>query len=40
MKNMRTMTFNENLKTTIGKDREAFYQEAGAYLLKNWQRLR
>ena len=35
----KTANFNENLKTTIGKDREAFYQEAGAYLLKNWQRL-
>jgi len=40
MKNMKdTETFNDNLKKTIGKDREAFYQEAGAYLLKNWQRL-
>ena len=35
----KSPNFNENLKTTIGKDREAFYQEAGAYLLKNWQRL-
>jgi hypothetical protein len=35
----KTQNFNENLKATIGKDREAFYQEAGAYLLKNWQRL-
>jgi hypothetical protein len=34
-----TANYNENLKATIGKDREAFYQEAGAYLLKNWQRL-
>ena len=40
LKNMKsTENFNENLKATIGKDREAFYQEAGAYLLKNWQRL-
>jgi hypothetical protein len=35
----KTPNYNENLKTTIGKDRDAFYQEAGAYLLKNWQRL-
>jgi hypothetical protein len=40
LKNMpSSANFNENLKATIGKDREAFYQEAGAYLLKNWQRL-
>jgi hypothetical protein len=31
--------FNENLRATIGKDREAFYKEAGEYLLKNWKRL-
>lgn len=31
--------FNDNLKAIIGKDREAFYQEAGVYLLKNWQRV-
>jgi hypothetical protein len=35
----KTANFNENLKTTIGKDRESFYLEAGAYLLKNWKRL-
>jgi hypothetical protein len=35
----KTEDFNANLKATIGKDREAFYQEAGEYLLKNWQRL-
>lgn len=40
LRNMPKATnFNDNLKTTIGKDREVFYQEAGAYLLKNWQRL-
>ena len=35
----KTSNFNENLKMTIGMDREAFYKEAGTYLLKNWQRI-
>jgi hypothetical protein len=35
----KTEDFNENLKTTIGKDKDAFYREAGEYLLKTWKRL-
>jgi len=35
----KTDDFNENLKTTIGKDKDAFYREAGEYLLKTWKRL-
>jgi hypothetical protein len=40
LRNMpKSNNFNENLKVTIGKDKQAFYQEAGAYLLKNWKRI-
>jgi hypothetical protein len=40
MRNMKdTDTFNDNMKKTIGKDKEAFYQEAAVYLLKTWKRL-
>jgi hypothetical protein len=35
----RTDNFNLNLQATIGKSREAFYQEAGAYLFATWNRL-
>ncbi len=40
MRNMKdTDTFNDNMKKTIGKDKEAFYQEAAVYLIKTWKRL-
>ena len=40
LRNMpKSNNFNENIKDTIGKDKQAFYQEAGAYLLKNWKRI-
>jgi len=35
----KTQNFNENLKTTIGLDRDSFYREAGRYLLDTWKRL-
>jgi hypothetical protein len=35
----KTENFNENLKKTIGKDRDAFYKEAAPYLLATWKRL-
>ena len=35
----KTANFNESLKLTIGKDRKAFYAEAGEYLFANWQRV-
>jgi hypothetical protein len=35
----KTQNFNENLKTTIGLDRDSFYREAGKYLLDTWKRL-
>jgi hypothetical protein len=35
----RTENFNLNLQATIGKNREAFYQEAGVYLFATWKRL-
>ena len=35
----KTANFNESLKLTIGKDRKAFYAEAGEYLFVNWQRV-
>lgn len=34
-----TDNFNANLKKTIGKDRDQFYQEAAPYLLTVWNRL-
>jgi hypothetical protein len=40
MRNMKdTDTFNDNIKKTIGKDKEAFYQDAAVYLYKTWKRL-
>lgn len=40
LKNLsKTANFNESLKLTIGKDRKAFYAEAGEYLFVNWQRV-
>ena len=40
LKNMpKAANFNDNLKKVVGTDREGFYKEAGAYLLKNWKRL-
>ena len=40
LRNMpKANNFNENLKAIIGKDKQAFYQEAGTYLLKNWKRI-
>ena len=35
----RTENFNLNLQATIGKSREAFYEEAGVYLFATWKRL-
>jgi hypothetical protein len=34
-----TDNFNANLKKTIGKDRDQFYQEAAPYFLSVWKRL-
>lgn len=40
MKNIPlTENFNENLKKTIGIDREAFYEAAAPYMLATWKRL-
>ena len=40
MKNIPlTENFNENLKKTIGIDREAFYEAAAPYILATWKRL-
>lgn len=35
----KTENFSENLKKTIGKDRNQFYKEAAPYLLASWKRL-
>ena len=35
----KTSNFNENLRLTIGKDKAAFYGEAGEYLFAQWSRL-
>lgn len=35
----KTDNFNENLKRTIGKDRDQFYKEAAPYFLSSWKRL-
>lgn len=40
LKNVRTAeNFDENLKSTIGKDRDSFYLEAADYVLRTWKRL-
>ena len=35
----KTANFNENLKTTIGIDKQTFYRNAAPYLLSVWNRL-
>jgi len=35
----KTDNFNENLKTTIGIDKQTFYKEAAPYFLSVWKRL-
>ena len=40
MKNVPlTDSFDENLKKTIGLDREEFYEAAAPYMLATWKRL-
>ena len=40
MKNVPlTDNFSENLKKTIGLDREGFYEAAAPYMLATWKRL-